>query len=197
MSEKPETQSPSEETQRLPPLDVPAPESAAPAGAGALDLARAEKERDDFKARYMRALADFDNYQKRTKREMERFREDATRDLLKDLVLVLDNLDMTVAASRPQEGETSARPEATLGAVVKGVELVRDQLLRLVSQRGLQPLGTKPGDVFDTEKHEAVMAVPGPGLARDEVGMVAREGYRLGEKVLRPASVQVRKAQPS
>lgn len=159
------------------------------------ELAKAQKERDDWKAAYLRALADFDNFQKRTKRENERFREEATRDLLKDLVTVLDNLDMTVGAAKPEGA--SAPAETTLASVTKGVELVREQLLKVVGKRGLVPLGTKPGEPFDTEKHEAVMAVPTPGLAKDEVGMVARDGYKLGSTVLRPASVEVKKASAS
>jgi len=188
---------PVDETQKFPSLDPDQLGSEqAPAPDLARDLEKATQERDEFKKSYLRALADFDNYQKRTKREMDRFREDATRDLMKDLVLVLDNLDMTVAAAKPVEGAPLS-PEVTLGSVTKGVELVRDQLLRILGQRGLQPLGTKPGEAFDPDRHEAVMSVPGPGLARDEVGLVAREGYKLGDKVLRPASVQVKKAEPA
>jgi len=192
VNDKPNTEATkNEETQRLPPLDPPASAPQKPAVEAELEKVTAE--RDELKKSYLRSLADFDNYQKRTKREMDRFREDATRDLLKDLVLVLDDLEMTVAAAKPQEG--AAPP--SLEAVAKSVELVRDKLLRLTGQRGLAPLGTKPGEPFDPDKHEAIMSVPGPGLAKDEVGLVAREGYKLGNAVLRPASVQVKKAAPA
>jgi molecular chaperone GrpE len=174
---------PVDETQKLPALEAGQPSVD-------LELEKLVQERDEFKTQYLRSLAEFDNYQKRTKREMERFREDATRDLLKDLVLVLDSLDMTVGAAK-QPGGT---PDGVLASVGKAVELAREQLLRVVSLRGLVPIGAKPGDPFDPEKHEAVMAVPTPGIARDEVGLVAREGYKLGSTVLRPASVQVKKA---
>jgi len=167
------------------PEAVPHAERSESAPDAELDLLRIKaKERDEYYNKYLRAVADFDNYQKRARREQERFREEAVRDILKDLVLVLDNLDLALANA--PEGDPMA----------KGVSLVRDQLLRLMAARGAAPLGTKPGEPFDPDRHEAVMVEPAPGLARDEVGMVAREGYKLGNTILRPASVQVRKAAP-
>ncbi len=159
---------------------------AAPLADAELDALKAKaKERDEFYNKYLRAVADFDNYQKRNRREQERYREDAVRDVLKELVLVLDNLDLALANA--PEGDP----------LVTGVTLVKDQLLRVLAARGAAPLGTKPGEPFDPDKHEAVMVEQVPGLAKDEVGMVAREGYKLGSTVLRPASVQVKKAAPS
>lgn len=166
----------------------PAAEAAAapPPQDGDLEVLKQKaKERDEYYNKYLRAVADFDNYQKRARREQERFREDAVRDVLKELVLVLDNLDL--ALQNAPEGDP----------VAKGVALVKEQLLRVLAARGATPLGTKTGDPFDPDKHEAVMVEPVPGLAKDEVGMVAREGYKLGQTILRPASVQVRKAAPS
>ncbi len=191
------------------PLDPKANETGAPPSNGAaadeattgptVQVPVAELEALKAKAkeshdRYLRSLADFDNYQKRTKREMERFREDAVRDLLKDLVFVIDNFDFALQSAKPADG---ADPKATLETFAKGVALVRDQFLRLLAQRGVEPLGTKPSDPFDSERHEAVMAVDEPGLAKDAVGMVAREGYKLGSTILRPAAVQVKKAAPA
>src|SRR5579871_2488415 len=87
------------------------------------DLAR---ERDDFKNRYLRALADFDNYQKRARREQERYREEALRDLLKDLTVTVDDLNRAIPSLDEKE--------AGLG---KPVAVVRDQLLQLLRQRGV------------------------------------------------------------
>jgi molecular chaperone GrpE len=106
------------------------------------------------------------------------------RDLLQELVFVLDNLDFALQNA----------PEAD--PMAKGVSLVKDQVLKILASRGAEPLGTKPGDPFDPDRHQAVMVEPVPGLARDEVGLVAREGYKLGSTILRPASVQVKKAAP-
>jgi molecular chaperone GrpE len=157
-------------------------------GAEDLEGLRAKaKERDEFHNLYLRARADFDNYQKRTRREQERFREDALRDFLKDLTLVVENLDLTLAATKASGDETLA----------KSVSLVRDQLGKFMAQRGAEPLGTKPGEPFNPDRHEAVMVEPVPGLAKDEVGLVAREGWKLGNTILRPAAVQVKKAAPA
>ena len=148
-------------------------------------LMKKANERDEYYNKYLRAVADFENYQKRNRREQERYREDAVRDVLKELVFVLDNLDLALANA--PEGDPLA----------KGVTLVKGQLLKVMAARGAEPLGTKPGEPFDPDKHEAVMVEAVPGLARDEVGMVAREGYKLGATILRPASVQVKKAAPA
>jgi len=160
------------------PLADPVPEAELEA------LKAKAKERDEYYNKYLRAVADFDNYQKRARREQERFREDAVRDILKELVLVLDNLDLALQNAPADD------------PMAKGVGLVREQLLRVLGARGAVPLGTKPGDTFDPDKHEAVMVEQAPGLAKDEVGLVAREGYKLGATILRPASVQVKKAAP-
>ena len=169
--EKPVTETP--ETQQ---------EATPPAADAELEALKAKaKERDEYYNKYLRAVADFDNFQKRNRREQERYREDAVRDVLKELVLVMDNLDLALANA--PEGDP----------LVKGVTLVKEQLLKVMAARGASPLGTKPGDAFDPDKHEAVMVEQVPGLAKDEVGMVAREGYKLGNTILRPASVQVKK----
>ena len=117
---------------------------------------------------------------------------------MKDLVLVMDNLDLALA-NAPAGGAGGAEPPRAdaMDPLVKGVTLVKGQLLKLMAARGAEPLGTKAGEPFDPDRHEAVMVEAVPGLARDEVGMVAREGYKLGTTVLRPASVQVKKAAPS
>ncbi|MBI3723171.1 nucleotide exchange factor GrpE [bacterium] len=152
-----------------------------------LDSLRAKaKERDELKDRYLRSLAEFDNYQKRARREQERYREEATKDLLRELTIVADDLNAAIPALEKAETGLS-----------KGVIVVRDQLLQVMAQRGVVPLGTKPGEPFDPDRHEAVMMADGPGLSRDEVGMVLREGYKLGNTILRPAAVQVRKASPA
>jgi molecular chaperone GrpE len=164
----------------------PGPEAPATADAADLEALKAKaKERDEYYNKYLRAVADFENYQKRNRREQERYREDAIRDVLKELVGVVDNLDFALQSAPEND------------PMAKGVRVVKDQLLKVLAARGAEPLGTKPGDPFDPDKHEAVMVEPAPGLARDEVGMVAREGYKLGATILRPASVQVKKAAPA
>ncbi|MEZ0228411.1 MAG: nucleotide exchange factor GrpE [Planctomycetota bacterium] len=167
------------------PLADPQQAEAEATRAPAADLEKKAKERDEYYNRYLRAVADFENFQKRNRREQERYREDAVRDVMKDLVIVLDNLDLALANAAAED------------PVAKGVALVKGQLLRLMAARGAEPLGTKAGEPFDPDRHEAVMAEPAPGLAKDEIGMVLREGYKLGSTILRPASVQVKKSAPA
>ena len=153
-----------------------------------LEALRAKaNERDAFNDKYLRALAEFDNYQKRARREQERFREDALRDVLAEMLLVLDNLDLALGTV---EGKTAgAGPD--LATFAKGVGVVRDQLVRLLANRGVTPLDVARGHAFDPAIHEAVSAVVVPGVTREEVGAVARRGFKLGSTLLRPAQVLV------
>ncbi len=163
-------------------------------------LADVSRERDEAHGRYLRALADFDNYQKRERRERERFRDDATRDLLKELLPVADDIDMALQATASDSTARRASGDeagaAAMEAFAKGFSASRARLLSVLAKRGVEPLGVAAGDAFDPTRHEAVSAAPCPGLAKDDVGSVLREGYRLGQTVLRPAMVQVRQAAP-
>lgn len=176
-----------------------APAAAAPPpepAAVTIDAAELEKvrakaaEAEAFREKYLRALADFDNYQKRARREQERYREEALRDVLRDLLLVVDNLELALEAARGK------RTEDDLASLAKGVALVRDQLLLQLANRGAKPFEVAASEPFDTNVHEAVSAIETPGLARDEVAAVARRGFMLGPVLLRPAQVVVKKAAP-
>lgn len=157
------------------------------------EVAALKAERDGFKDKYLRSLAEFDNYQKRARREQERWREESVRDVLRELLLVLDNLDLALSAA---EAKVKSDGKSDLDTLYRGVSVVRDQVLTLLANRGATPIDVKPGAPFDTNVHEAVTMQEVPGLARDEVGAVLRRGFNLGPTLLRPAQVFVKKAVP-
>jgi molecular chaperone GrpE len=128
---------------------------------------------------YLRLAADFDNYRKRVARESAELSRRANERLLNELLPVLDDLERALEAAAQHE-------EAKLE---EGVRLVHRSLLGLVERHGLQEIET--GGSFDPHIHEALLAQPGEGAEAGTVLQVLQKGYRLGDRVLRPARVIV------
>ena len=128
---------------------------------------------------YLRLAADFDNYRKRVAREHAELTARANERLLHELLPVLDDLERALEAAAEHE-------EAKLE---EGVRLVHRSLLGLVERHGLSEIDTE--GVFDPHVHEALLAQPGDGADEGSVLQVLQKGYKLGDKVLRPARVIV------
>ena len=128
---------------------------------------------------YLRLAADFDNYRKRTAREHAELTQRANERLLNELLPVLDDLERALEAAAEHE-------EAKLE---EGVRLVHRSLLGLVERHGLTEIDTV--GAFDPHIHEALLAQPGEGAEEGSVLQVLQKGYRLGDKVVRPARVIV------
>jgi molecular chaperone GrpE len=129
--------------------------------------------------RYLRLAADFDNYRKRVAREHAELTARANERLLNELLPVLDDLERALEAAAHHE-------EAKLE---EGVRLVHRSLVGLVERHGLSEIGTD--GAFDPHVHEALLTQPGDGAEEGSVLQVLQKGYRLGDKVLRPARVIV------
>jgi molecular chaperone GrpE len=128
---------------------------------------------------YLRLAADFDNYRKRTAREHAELSKRANERILNELLPVLDDLERALEAA-------SAHEEAKLE---EGVELVHRSLAALLERHGLTPIEAE--GAFDPHVHEALLAQPGEGADSGSVLQVLQKGYRLGDRVLRPARVIV------
>jgi molecular chaperone GrpE len=128
---------------------------------------------------YLRLAADFDNYRKRVAREQTELYRRANERLLHELLPVLDDLERALEAAAEHE-------EAKLE---EGVRLVHRSLLGLVERHGLSEIETD--GAFDPHVHEALLAQPAEGAEEGSVLQVLQKGYRLGDKVLRPARVIV------
>ncbi len=142
-----------------------------------------QRERDELYDRLLRTTAEFDNYRKRTERERRDHAEWAAADLLGDVLAVLDDFERALAVPSPAEAN----------AYRGGVELVHRQLLDLIKRRGVSPIDTAGHD-FDPAVHQAVAYDEAPGARDGEILDELRRGYRLGERLLRPAMVRVAKA---
>lgn len=145
------------------------------------DSVDAETVADDLRKlndRYLRTLADFDNFRKRTERDKEDFRRYALTNLLRDLLPVLDNFDR--ALDHAEEGDEFH----------KGVLLIYKQLWDVLQKAGLKPID-RTGVRFDPNIHEAVMREEDPSVPSQTVTAVLQTGYFLHDRLLRPALVKV------
>lgn len=162
---------------------APAGEPAQDAGGESDAAQRLQRERDELYDRLLRKSAEFDNYRKRVDKERREQAEWAAADLLSDVVSVLDDFDRALAVEAPPEAQ----------AYRAGVELIHRQLGDLLRKRGVTAIETLGTD-FDPHLHQAVAYDETPGAREGEVIGELRKGYRLGERLLRPALVRVAKA---
>jgi molecular chaperone GrpE len=147
----------------------------------------AEKDRQiqEYIAKYRQAASEFEEARIRLRREISKDVERGRREILADLLEVVDNLDR--ALESPRAGRASGE------ALVQGVEMVLRQFLSKLASLGVTRIDAS-GQRFDPALHEAVTAVPAasPDQEGQIVGIV-RHGYRIGDDVLRPAAVAVAK----
>jgi molecular chaperone GrpE len=152
-----------------------------------LERQLAEKDRllQDTLSRYRQASNEFDEARARLRKEIARDAERSRRDVLAGFLEVVDNLDRAIDA---------AREAGTAEALRQGVELVRQQFLSKLEGLGVK-LIEADGRPFDPLVHEAVSTVPAADASQDGLVVgVVRQGYRIGDDVLRPALVAVAKA---
>lgn len=171
-------------TSEAPPSQEPQTEAAAEP-IDPLEAAKAEvaKLRDQL----LRTAADFDNFRKRSRRELADMEKRAREDLIKDLLPVFDNLERATA---------HAETATDVKALSDGIGLVMRQFLDTLSKIGVERI-TSQGQMFDPTFHEAVQQVETtehpPGTVIHEV----QAGYKQGDKLVRPAVVVVAKAPPN
>jgi molecular chaperone GrpE len=132
--------------------------------------------------RFVRAVADHENFRKRTAREKDELRQYATSRVLEDLLPVLDNLGLGLAAAN--------QPNADLKNLIEGVGMVQTQLKATLEQNGLKEVNPT-GQAFDAHQHEALSQQPSAEVPEGNVITVVRTGYSLNGRLLRPASVIV------
>lgn len=170
--------------------EAPVPEAGAegPVGDDHDDLARVSAERDEYLDQLQRTRADFDNYRKRVERERPLLAEAGVRDLVGELLPVLDNLE------RALEALVAAGDEGARG-IIAGVDMVKQQLGGLLTGRGVEEIPAE-GRAFDPNVHEAVQGVPSPHHPEGTVVAVVERGYRMSDTVIRPARVVVSQGGP-
>ncbi len=139
-------------------------------------LAEAERQRDEYLAGWQRAKADFANYKKEEMAHLQDVAKYGSVDIIRDMIRVLDNFDLGL------------RSLEQAGPVEKGIYLIRSQIEDILKKRGLAKVEVKVGDAFDPAMMEAMSEVPSDEPA-GTVAQAIEPGYRLHDKVLRPARV--------
>ena len=127
---------------------------------------------------YLRLAAEFDNFRKRTIKEKEQSYGNGKADAVSKLLPVYDNLER--ALNQPTED----------AAYKKGVELTMTELVKILTSLGVEIFG-QPGDAFDPNLHNAVMHTEDETLGENTISQVFQKGFKVGEKVVRFAMVQV------
>ncbi|MCK8463288.1 nucleotide exchange factor GrpE [Aliiroseovarius sp. S1339] len=146
-----------------------------------LDALRAE--RDEFKDRFMRALADAENTRKRGDRDRREAEQYGGSKLARDMLPVYDNMKRALEAA----GDAGDGAKA----LVEGVELTMRSLLNIFEKHGIRLLSPEVGEKFDPEVHEAMFEAPLPGTKAGDIIQVMAEGFMLHDRLLRPAQVGV------
>lgn len=139
------------------------------------------RERDEILDLLRRTRADFENYQKRARRERDEDSRYQHGPFALDLLLVLDDLERATAAAE-RAGDT--------GPLAQGVGLVRAMFLNVLRRHGIDPVNAL-GQKFDPNLHHALATRVAPGVPAETVVEVVKEGYRIHERLLRPAEVIV------
>ena len=145
-------------------------------------LAAKEQEIAEAHDRLLRVSADYENYKKRSAREMEDFRKYANQSLLKEMLTVVDNLELAINSAK-EEKNTDKK-------LIEGLNLTRNEMLRVFEKFNVKPI-TARGEIFDPAFHEAVMREETDDYPENTVLSEFQKGYLIHDRLLRPAMVVV------
>lgn len=153
----------------------------------ALEALKAENA--ELRDRFLRLAAEMDNLRRRTERELKDAKAYAVTGFARDMLSVSDNLRRAIDAV-PADARAAA--EAGLAALIEGVEMTERSMLSTLERHGVHKIEAE-GEKFDPNFHQAMFEVPNPAVPNNTVIQVVQAGYRIGERVLRPAMVGVAK----
>lgn len=155
----------------------------APIDAGDEEAAAAEPdpaaELAEWKDKYLRLQAEWDNFRKRTAAERADERSRASERLVTDLLPVVDDLERAIDNAGASEGDP----------MLEGIRAVHGKFTDILARQGLVAVAPAHGDAFDIHVHQAVSTVEDPSVPEESIAQVYQKGYLMGEKLLRPAMV--------
>lgn len=155
-----------------------------PSDTGQVDhITRMQQELSAARDQALRAAAELENYRKRVQRDMQEERKYASVAVVRELLPVVDDIDRAIA---------SAEQSHDAEALLDGIKMVRKQLAELLTNQGVQQVPAQ-GAEFDPAIHEAIMQQTTDEHPPGTVVQVAKEGYRMHDRVVRPAQVVVSK----
>lgn len=163
-----------------------APEAAPASPTLEEQVAAAKKETAAAQDRYLRTVADLENYRKRMLREKDELRQYAAASVVEDIIPILDNLGLGIAAARQQ---------TDVKAIADGIGLVLEQFKGTLARHGLKEVNPL-NQPFDHNLHESIAHQPHATVPAESVAQVVRLGYTLNGRLVRPASVVVSSGAP-
>lgn len=174
-----------EELQSLDELAAEADEIDFDAAAASFDEIEALRvERDEYRDKFMRALADTENLRKRADRDRREAENYGGSKLARDMLPVYDNMRRALQSAAEAEQEVNK-------ALLEGVELTMRELISVFKKHGIDPITPEIGDRFDPKLHQAMFEAPLPDTKAGDIIQVAAEGFMLHDRLLRPAQVGV------
>jgi molecular chaperone GrpE len=176
---------------KAPRSEASAPQTAA-AETPADPLVAAQREAAELKDKLLRTLAEMENLRRRTEREVADASVYGIASFARDVLTVADNMQRALQAL---DDELREKADASVKALLDGVELTERELLKALEKNGvrkIEPLGEK----FDPNFHQAMYEVPDTSVPAGSVVQVVQPGYTIGDRVLRPALVGVSKGGP-
>ncbi|MDB6180979.1 nucleotide exchange factor GrpE [Paracoccus fistulariae] len=148
------------------------------------EVEQMKAQRDEFRDKFMRALADAENSRKRADRERRDAEQYGGTRLARDLLPVYDALHRALDSATEEQRNSAS-------ALIEGVELTLRELSNVFSKHGITVITPKIGDKFDPTFHEAMFEAAVPGTTAGEIIQVMDNGFRLHDRLLRPAKVGV------
>lgn len=147
-------------------------------------IAVLEAERDEFRDRLMRALAEAENARKRGERDRREAEQYGGSKLARDMLPVYDNLKRAIDAASDEQ-------RAAASALFEGIELTMRELVSVLKKHGVEPVSPAIGDKFDPQMHQAMFEAPLPDTKAGDIIQVLQDGFRMHDRLLRPAHVGV------
>ena len=148
------------------------------------ELAAVTAERDEYRDRFMRALADAENSRKRADKDRREAENYGGSKMARDLLPVYDNMKRAVEAAGDEQKKAAA-------ALIEGGGVTMRGLLNVFKKHGIQPISPQVGDRFDPQLHQAMFEAPLPGTKAGDIIQVSAEGFMLHDRLLRPSQVGV------
>lgn len=138
-----------------------------------------QKEYDELNDRYMRTLAEYDNFRKRSQKDIESRVSYTKTDLLSKILPVIDNFE-----------RAAFNADADFEGYKKGIEMTVNQFIEILKGLGVEAFG-EVGEEFDPNFHNGVMHIDDESLGENVIADVFMKGYKIGDKIIRPATVKV------
>ncbi len=153
---------------------------------GEAEVKSLRQERDGLKDKYLRALAEMENLRKRAEREKSEYFQYALTEVLQDVLTVVDSLERALRAEGQEEGTN----------FLEGVRMIHRQFLDILARQGVTPIKHVVGSRFNPELHQALSSEEAEDVQEAVVAEELQRGYRLRDRLLRPALVKVKVPRP-